>query len=371
LKAVKRWIPDRKTASKDAAVTILLLICAMALSALIITITGSTKNTSEIFILCVLLVALYTNGYFWGLFASIAIVIGVNYFFTYPYFSLDFSLKGYPVTFSVMLAAAIIVSTLATGMKEKSELEKEKQRIISEKQKEQMRSNLLRAISHDLRTPLTGILGASSAIMENRDRISLETRDCLIRDIHEDAEWLLRMIENILAVTKLDKEAIKLKMTPEPVEEVVAQSVSRCQKRFPGSKFDVSVPHEFIMAPMVGPLIEQVLINLIENAVKHSGSDRPTDVTVYGTGDFVYFAVRDQGKGIPEQTICKLFSDSNIKNMNDAARGLGIGLSICKTIVEAHGGRIWCNNNPDRGVTFTFSLPMEEKHAAEREDTDR
>jgi two-component system sensor histidine kinase KdpD len=172
-------------------------------------------------------------------------------------------------------------------------------------------------------------------------------------------------------VTKLDKEAIKLKMALEPVEEVVAESVGRCQKRFPGSKFDVSVPHEFIMAPMVGTLVEQVLINLIENAVKHSGSDMPIDVTVYRTGDFVYFAVRDQGKGIPEQMAGKLFSETDMKSLNDASRGLGIGLSICKTIVLAHGGRIWYNNNPDRGVTFTFTLPMEENRAAQREDTDR
>jgi len=360
---LQRWLPNKKGLARNLGITTALLLGATGIVAILTQITNNMSNISEIYILTILLVALYTEGYFWGLLASVISVFGVNYFFMYPYFKLDFSPDGYPVTFLVMLVSSIIVSTLATGMKEKTKLADEKQRIMAEKQNEQMRSNLLRAISHDLRTPLTGILGASSAILENKRRISMESRDSLIKNIHDDAQWLLRMVENILSVTRIDKNASKLIKIPEPVEEVVEQSIKRCQKRFPNVKFNVSVPHEFIMIPMDGMLIEQVLINLIENAITHGGIGFPVDITVYKTSDFVYFAVRDYGKGIPEHDIPKLFNEMDLRSLKntDSARGLGLGLSICKTIVTAHNGRIWCNNNSDQGATFTFTLPMEDE----------
>lgn len=360
-RTLQRWLPNKKNIVKDAAITIGLLLSATVISDVFIKIANNTDNISGIYILTVLFVALYTEGYFWGLLTSVVSVVAINYFFTYPYFAINFSLSGYPLTFLIMLSSGIIVSTLATSTKEKRILAEEKQRISSEKQNEQMRSNLLRAISHDLRTPLTGIIGASSTILENKELISKESHDRLIKDIHEDSQWLLRMVENILSVTRIDKNTSKLLKSIEPVEEIVAQSVKRCQKRFPDVKFNVSVPHEFIMAPMDGTLIEQVLINLIENAIKHGGNNLQVDITVYKAGDFVYFAVRDYGQGVPQQDIEKIFNEMYMGNHenSDATRGFGLGLPICKTIVTAHSGKIWCNNNLDQGATFTFTLPME------------
>lgn len=361
IRTLQRCLPSRKSFVKDAGITVGLLLSAFAISVVFMKLLKNADNISEIYILTVLFVAMYTEGYFWGLLTSVTSVVCINYFFTYPYFKVNFSLSGYPLTFLVLLSSGIIVSTLATGIKEKRILAEEKQRISSEKQNEQMRSNLLRAISHDLRTPLTGILGASSTILENKELIGIETRDRLIRDIHEDAQWLLRMVENILSVTRIDQNTYKLLKSSEPVEEIVAQSIKRCQKRFPSVKFNVSVPHELIMAPMDGTLIVQVLINLIENAIKHGGNDLQVDINVYKAGDLVYFAVRDYGQGVPQQDIEKIFTGMYVGNCEnvDATRGFGLGLPICKTIITAHNGRIWCNNNLDRGATFTFTLPME------------
>lgn len=232
-----------------------------------------------------------------------------------------------------------------------------------EKQKEQTRGNLLRAISHDLRTPLTGILGASSAILENGERISSQARQQLIQDIREDADWLLRMVENVLSVTRIGPQASGLRKVPEAVEEVIAQAVNRCRKRLPGLSLTVRVPEEFVMAPMDSTLIEQVLINLIENAYKYGRSAQPVEVTVCTAGENVRFVVQDHGPGIAPELLPVLFEGflGRDGQSADSSRGLGIGLSICRSIITAHGGTIQAENRPGGGAQFVFTLPLEEE----------
>jgi two-component system sensor histidine kinase KdpD len=169
---------------------------------------------------------------------------------------------------------------------ERQHLEDDRQMIVMEQQKERMRGNLLRAISHDLRTPLTGIIGASSAILDNRGKIDAQDMFHLVSDINTDAMWLLRMVENVLSVTRFDNEAAtKLHKSTEPIEEVVSQAVQKPKKHFPACKLQVKVPDEFIMAYMDSTLIEQVVINLIENAIRHSESTEPIEVSVEVSDD--------------------------------------------------------------------------------------
>lgn len=255
----------------------------------------------------------------------------------------------------------MIASQVAMAL-ERQYLSDEQRRIVIESEKERMRSNLLRAISHDLRTPLTGILGASSAILENGDSLDKETHSKLISDIKEDSQWLIRMVENLLSVTRINEGTMNVTKAPEAAEEIVAEAISRIRMRFKERKINVKVPDELLLVPMDGTLIEQVIINLVENAIKHSGENTSIDVNVKKRNNSAVFEVSDNGEGISEQDFPYLFESyvPNGKKSSDSSRGMGIGLSICMSIVKAHHGKMEAANKKDGGAVFKFILPLEE-----------
>ena len=465
-------------------------------------------NIFGVYMLGVAVTSLITSGYFWGVLASIGGVIGVNFFFTFPYFALNFTLSGYPITFTILLLMSILVSALTAKVKKAaiisaagkkraetlnemsksiltasdldtiiematdyfyeavqnsvilylgSPLEPQKkvyiftkdtdehilnsilerqvayaayenklitgadvdfrthnckgtyfpiateyttygvigflldrskgildetysfinvmiaqtilalqrqqalekaQEILLETEKEKMRSNLLRAVSHDLRTPLTGIIGSATTLMENSAAIGEENSKKMLKDIQQDAEWLIHMVENLLSVTRISGGMTKLKKQEEIAEEVVAEAVTRIRKRFPETRVDVRVPDELLIVPMDAILIEQVLINLMENAIRHSGSTLPLSLKVSHKKSGAVFSVSDCGKGIDPARIPDIFDGKTTKGSSDSTRGIGIGLSICKSIILAHDGKIFAENNLNGGASFTFVLPM-------------
>lgn len=238
----------------------------------------------------------------------------------------------------------------------------DKQKAIEvEAEKEKMRTNLLRSVSHDLRTPLTSIIGASSAILENRDLIAPEMRRKLIGDIHEEAEWLIRLVENLLTVTRISEGTATVNKQPEAAEEIVAEAVGRIKSRFTEAKIHVSVPEEFLMVPMDATLIEQVIINLLENAIRYAGTEQPIELNVTANGEWAIFDVCDRGEGLLEEEIPRIFDgySSGTRRSSDSSKGAGVGLSICMSIIKAHRGRMTAANRPDGGAVFTFMLPME------------
>lgn len=245
---------------------------------------------------------------------------------------------------------------------ERHYLSNEQRRMLVESEKEKMRSNLLRGISHDLRTPLTGILGASSAILENGSTMDQETRDALLINIREDSQWLIRMVENLLSVTRINEGPMNVTKTPEAAEEIVAEAISRIRKRFASRKITVKVPEALLIVPMDGTLIEQVIINLLENGIKYSPEDSIIAVEVKKSGDEAVFEVSDQGKGISDQDFPYLFETyvPDGKRSSDSSRGMGIGLSICNSIVKAHQGKMEAENKEQGGAVFRFTLPLQE-----------
>ena len=255
----------------------------------------------------------------------------------------------------------MIASQVAMAL-ERQHLSDEQRRILVESEKEKMRGNLLRAISHDLRTPLTGILGASSAILENEKPFDKPTHDQLISNIKEDSQWLIRMVENLLSVTRISDGTMNVTKTPEAAEEIVAGAISRIRKRFPERNISVKVPDELLMVPMDGTLIVQVLINLLENAVKHSSENSAIEVEVKKAETAAVFEVLDRGEGIAEQDLPYIFDGyfSGKKRSPDSSRGMGIGLSICKSIIKAHNGKLEAANRKKGGAVFRFTLPLEE-----------
>ncbi len=428
---------------------------------------GENVNASVVFTLAVMVVSCATPGYFYSMVASILGVLGVNYFFMWPYLGFNFTRTGYPVTFVLLFFTSYLTSTLMTIYRNQAErarknerltdalyrmtnellrveeeeeevgpivekwirsisgcpvhylsgpgafieepdtlllpvsaggrvvgafevkmgealsqdediqnilrlftaqyaMVKEKQLMAAERNKvslemeaEKLRANLLRAISHDLRTPLTSILGAISALMESGESLRSQERNQLYSDVRENAQWLIRMVENLLSVTRISQEVASIHKSPELAEEVLAEAAGQIRRRFPGQELKVRAPEEVLFVPMDATLVEQVIINLVENAIYHAGPGA-IEVEALREGEDAVFQVRDHGVGVDPERMAQLF-DGYIHPTasEDFHRGMGLGLSICASIVRAHGGEITAANAPDGGAVFRFTLPLE------------
>lgn len=323
-------------------------------------VSDNPANTALFYIVCTIATAYCTNEYLTGIFVSVCGVLCINCFFTYPYFSIDFSLPDYPATFLCMLALFSIASTAVSYIKRQAVILSTREKQLLEAEKEKLRANLLRAISHDLRTPLTGILGASASLEENWKNYETSERLELIHNIHDDADWLLNMVENLLSVTHIQTGSGELNMSLEVLDEVVAESVTRLKKRFPDAEIDVTVPMEIIMIPMDAMLIEQVLINLMENALTHAHSRQPIRIIVENQTNNVLFRIIDYGVGLNAEHMNHIFDGTYSETVSsDVHKGMGIGLSICHSIITAHHGTISAKNH-ENGAEFSFILPKEE-----------
>lgn len=322
---------------------------------------GSHGVIYLVYSMALILIAMHTNGYVYSIVSSLVCVVFINYAFTYPYHKLNFTLSGYPLIFSCMLVINLLSCTLTAQLRKQQKVIMEREALLRTAELEKMRANLLRAVSHDLRTPLTGIIGNSSLYLEQADVMADTEKKELIFSIQSDANWLLNLVENLLTVTRIQGDNLLINTRPEPVEEVVSEALERVKKRFPDVKIHASVPEEMLFIPMDPVLIEQVIINLIENAIVHSETNEPIDFTVSVTENKVSFCIKDYGKGIDPQKLPTLFDGGDVSGMNsyDSRRGMGIGLSICETIVRAHHGEIYCKNH-ENGAVFCFVLPKGE-----------
>ncbi|MBR6535834.1 MAG: DUF4118 domain-containing protein [Lachnospiraceae bacterium] len=341
---------------KDTLITVGILALATGCCFLMHNGEQANNHAPLLFVLAILLISRFTNSYFYGMFASIIAVVEVNYIFTYPYFHFNFTLSGYPLTFVAMFSVSIVVSMLTTQIKQQ-------EKIRTEIEKEQMRANLLRAVSHDIRTPLTSIVGAVSAVAENHDKLSEEKTLSLLGDVKEEAQWLVRVVENLLLVTRIDADSAKITKAPELVEEVFGESVAKFKKRFPGAPVKIEMPEEALFVPMDAMLIEQVLCNLMENAVLHGGVVSEILLKVRPEGEYAYFFVEDDGVGIAKEVLPRILSESiyreNSENI-DGKRNMGIGLTVCQSIIRAHGGIVKAYNRKEGGAVLEFSLPIKE-----------
>ena len=422
-------------------------------------------NVSVVYTLAVMVVACVTPGYFYGTVASVIGVLGVNYFFMWPYLAFNFTRTGYPFTFALLFLTSIITSTLMASYRnqaararenerrtdalyrmtnellaadgdakagsivaqwisrisgfpthyqetpapgagfalpvetqgrpggafvvedggklaengemknflrlfaaqyamvaERQRMRAERNRVALEMEAERLRSNLLRAISHDLRTPLTSISGAASVLLEAEAALPPEGRRQLYTDIRDNVQWLIRMVENLLSATRITGGPAAIHKAPEMAEEVLAEAAGQIRRRFPGQALRVKAPAELLIVPMDFTLIEQVLINLMENAVYHGGDGGPIEVEAApGPGQTAVFTVRDHGRGVDEARMERLFNGyiNREEPSGDSHRGMGLGLSICASIVRAHGGRISAANAEAGGAVFRFCLPLE------------
>ena len=346
-----------KFSVRDTFLTLGILAATTAISFALQVFDKNSNYASMLFVMAVFLIARMTEGYFYGIASSLAGVLLVNFLFTYPNFRFNFTLSGYPIAILSMLAVSVTTSALTTQAKRSVAAKVEAER-------EKTRSNLLRAVSHDLRTPLTGILGACSAILENEDQLTKQERLALLRDMRDEAQWLIRMVENLLAITRMDDaKGAKVAKSPEAGEEVLEAAVGKFKKQFPEWKISVRVPEEFLMIPMDAVLVEQVLMNLLENVVDHGVGADCIWVSLERSGSSGVFTVRDNGCGIDPVLLPKIFGGkaSAAGSSGDSKRNMGIGLAVCYTIIQAHGGSMCAQNGKEGGAVFSFALPLEEK----------
>jgi len=352
----------KRTIICDIIITIGSLLIATTFSVLFFFLVPENHGIIYlIYILALVCISRYTSRYLYGIVGSLIAVICVNYTFTYPFMKLNFTLAGYPLTFLMMLTITLITCTLTSHLRRQSEIIREREILLREAEMEKMRANLLRAVSHDLRTPLTGMIGNSSIYIENYAALSDSDRLDLVRSINNDSNWLLNMVENLLTITRIKGDNFKIKTSLEPVEEVVSAAILKLNKRFPNTEIHATVPEEMLFVSIDAVLIEQVIINLVENAIVHSGSIKPVELAVTHSPSEVAVSITDYGRGIAPEKLHNLFDGGSYQSEEspDSHKGMGIGLSICKTIITAHRGNIYGENHAE-GARFCFTLPKED-----------
>ncbi|MEG2684952.1 MAG: ATP-binding protein, partial [Erysipelotrichaceae bacterium] len=240
-----------------------------------------------------------------------------------------------------------------------------------EAEKERLRANLLRSISHDLRTPLTSISGNANILLDTSEKLDRSTKKALYKDIYEDSLWLINLVENLLAVTRIENGSIAIRLVPELIEEVVIEALNHCRKHQGEHNIVIDNQAEFIMAKLDTRLIIQVIVNLVDNAVKYTNGNSTIIIKEYVLNDYIHVEVIDEGVGIKDtekENIFKMFYTVN-NSIGDARRGLGLGLSLCKSIIDAHGGIIYIKDNKPTGSIIGFTLKKEEVNINERNDT--
>ncbi len=318
---------------------------------------SDTSYVAVLFFLDVFLTALLTDGYLFSILIAVTGVLCVDYVFTEPYWEISFTLAGFPLTFIVMMFISVVTGMLTSRAKQVESLKREAER-------ERIHSNLLRAVSHDIRTPLTGIVGATDVLLDQENALTPEQRHQLLSSANEDARWLIRIVENLLSITRIGAQGdAKVTKTLAVAEEVIEGAVAKFTSR--GGKLPVRVhlPQEVLLVPMDELLIEQVLLNLLENAAIHAEGATEVDVTLERKGDVARITVEDNGVGIAHDKLNNLFdSSAHQSQQGDRKRNMGIGLSVCKTVVQAHDGIIYGENvSHHGGARFVIELPMEEE----------
>ena len=244
---------------------------------------------------------------------------------------------------------------------------KEKEEAAIHARNEQLRANLLRAISHDLRTPLTSISGNASNLLTNGEALDGETKHRLYSDIYDDSMWLINLVENLLSVTRLEDGRMNLHISAELVEDVVAEALRHVNRKSVEHHITVEHKDELLLAKMDAKLIVQVVINIVDNAIKYTPIGSNIRIMTERQEDKAVIHIADDGPGIPDDVKPHIFDMfySGANKVADSRRSLGLGLSLCKSIVTVHGGTLTVKDNQPQGTIFTFTLPAEEAHLNE------
>ena len=296
---------------KSLALMILMLGVSTVFCRLLYHVVFSDSIVIMIYLLTVFLISRFTVGYWFGVVSSLISVFLFNFFFTEPYFSFHVDDPKYPLIFLIMLIVSVITSATTVRIRRDAE-ERIKQANIQEKNRqiienEKLRGTILRSISHDLRTPLTSITGSISMMLDKEKELSDVDRSLLLQDVYSESVWLNRFVENLLSLTRIDDNLLKLKIQPELIEEIVGETLVIIRRRLGNRSIEVDTPPEPVLVWMDSDLIEQVLINLLDNAIAHTKADGKISITVTCNQDLATFSVWNNGPDIPPDIIGRIF----------------------------------------------------------------
>lgn len=343
---------------KNTILMISILAVTFVVSIFLQNVLGIQEHITTVFVFAVFLVSLSTDGYLYGILSAFLGMIAVNFAFISPYFAINFTIPENALSALVMIVISVMTSYLTTKLKRWQEIK-------SESEHEKMRANLLRAVSHDLRTPLTTIYGSSSAILDNYESLSDDNKRKMVAGIREDSEWLIDMVENLLSITRIDSEKVKIIKSPTVLEELIDSVVLKFKKRYPDCRLDIDIPDELVIIPMDPILIQQVIINILENAIHHAVGMTELRFRVFLDEKNAVFEIVDNGCGIEKDKLDKIFTgyyDVTHQTADTKRRNAGIGLSVCATIIKSHGGTITAENLCDGGAMFRFTLDVAESN---------
>ena len=360
---------------RNLGITALFLCAAYYTSRALINHTGGENNSALVFVLAVVLISLLTSGYAYGIAASVIGTFSINVYFMEPYAVFSLSRTGYPVAMLSMVTISCVVCALTARVKRQAmeavrrekkaktlyemneKLNAEKAAIQRESDRISIRENILRAVSHGLRTPLTAISGSASVLLSSPE-IS-DKNLSMLSDIKQDADSLIIMVENLLSVTRIQDGTLPLKKREEMLEEVAGDALLTTRRRFPDCRVELDLSEDILYLPMDPILVKQVMVNLLENAIRHSGDTEHIRMRLYRDGDWAVAEVRDQGRGLSPEVCRAIRAGEAMPLSGDATRGMGIGLSVCQSIIRAHGGFFTADNHPEGGAVFRFGLPVE------------
>lgn len=311
-------------------------------------------NTILIYIAGVVFIAMRTEGRFYSMMASVVAVVSFNFFFAKPYFSLVAE-ASYFATFAIMLLVSFLISSLTVNIKKKTE---EAARSEERAKQEELRANLLRSISHDLRTPLTGISGNANMLIRHGDELSDETKKEIYSAINDDSNWLINLVENLLSITRID-DKVSVNAHDGIVQEVIDDALHHIDAASEKHHITGHYQDEPLWAKMDYKLMTQVIVNLVNNAVKYTAEGSSIDVYADRVGDVIEIKVADNGNGISDDAKRKVFEKfySDGKINGDSRRGMGLGLYLCKLIMQSHNGSIRVEDNEPHGSVFICTLP--------------
>ena len=239
---------------------------------------------------------------------------------------------------------------------------KEKEMAAVLAKNEQLRANLLRAISHDLRTPLTAISGNAENVLMNYETLDADMREQIFKEIFDDSQWLIGIVENLLSVTRIEEGRMNFNMSIQLMDEVISEALTHIRQKRNRHDIEVYCEDELLLAKMDAKLIVQVIINLVENAIKYTPYGTSIRIVAKKEAKAVAVSVIDNGPGIPKEIKPRVFDMfyTGENKVADSRRSLGLGLALCKSIINAHGGEITLTDNQSQGCNFTFTLPLEE-----------
>ena len=265
-------------------------------------------------------------------------------------------------SFELSIARSIIGECALELAREREAREREEAAVLA--RNEQLRANLLRSLGHDLRTPLTAISGAAAILRDDSDRLAPEQRRALLDDVYHDSLWLIDMVENLLTITHFDEGTIKLTLNSELIDDIFEAAVSHLANQAGGHRIVIEPAEEILLVRIDASLIIQVLTNLVGNAIKYTPAGSTIQLSARREGAFVRVTVADDGPGVADDdkphVFDRFYSGAKAERPADAQRSFGLGLALCRSIVEAHGGAIEVHDNVPHGAVFSFTLPAEE-----------